>query len=60
MDDMSSAAQTAGPVQRSLAHFFHSRIADAICAGSAKEAGVWMDAHLAQLESDFRHSRDVR
>lgn len=57
--DMSAAARTAGPIQRSLAQFFHARIADAIVQRNAREAGAWMDAHLAQLESDFRQSRAV-
>ena len=53
MDDMWSS------VQRSLARFFHSRIADAIVQGKAAEAGVWMEAHLAQLESDYRQAGEV-
>ncbi len=59
MEEMSSAARSAGPVQRSLARFFHSRIADAIVERSPKQAGVWMEAHLVQLESDFRQSRSI-
>lgn len=59
MDDMWSAARTAGSVQRSLARFFHSRIAYAIVQGKAAEAGVWMEAHLAQLESDYRQAGEV-
>ncbi|MGH7399453.1 MAG: FadR/GntR family transcriptional regulator, partial [Candidatus Rokuibacteriota bacterium] len=56
---MSHAAGTAGPVQRSFARFFHSRIADAVSRRDMKEAAVWMEAHLSQLESDFLRSAEV-
>lgn len=56
---MSHAAGTAGPVQRSFARFFHSKITDAVARRDVKEAAVWMEAHLSQLESDFLRSAEV-
>jgi len=56
---MAHAAGTAGPVQRSLARFFHGKITDAVARHDVKEAAVWMEAHLSQLESDFLRSAEV-
>jgi GntR family transcriptional repressor for pyruvate dehydrogenase complex len=56
---MSHAAGTAGPVQRSFARFFHGKITDAVARHDGKEAAVWMEAHLSQLESDFLRSAEV-
>ena len=58
-DAMSYAASTAGPVQRAFARFFHTHIADAVARRDAKEAALWMEAHLSQLESDFHRSGEV-
>jgi hypothetical protein len=46
-------------VQRSLARFFHGKITDAVARHDVKEAAVWMEAHLSQLESDFLRSAEV-
>jgi hypothetical protein len=46
-------------VQRSLARFFHGKITDAVARRDVKEAAVWMEAHLSQLESDFLRSAEV-
>lgn len=44
--------------QWSLTLYFHQKIVDAIALRSLKEAEVWMEAHLAQIENDFSRARD--
>lgn len=44
--------------QWSLTLYFHEKIFDAIALRNFKEAEVWMEAHLAQIENDFSRARD--
>jgi hypothetical protein len=40
-------------------HLAAQLFADAVARHDGKEAAVWMEAHLSQLESDFLRSAEV-
>jgi GntR family transcriptional repressor for pyruvate dehydrogenase complex len=51
--EMSFSTAHKEPVQRSLTHFFHAKIFEAIDTRNADDARAWMDAHISQMEGDL-------
>jgi DNA-binding FadR family transcriptional regulator len=57
--ETAAVARQAAASQWSLIRYFHRKIADAIEQRDARQAELWMDAHLAQVEQDLSRARHV-